>query len=67
MWLAFPIDAPVRPSSPAVPVNEEGEVGIMEEELAIESFDRDGDYVFAGDEIERGIGMVKKWLSLQRF
>ena len=67
MWFAFPVDAPVWPSSPAVPVDKEGEVSVVEEELAIKPFDRDWDDVFAGDKVEGGIGVVEKWLGLQSF
>ena len=35
----------------------------MEKEFAVEPFDRDWDYVFTIDKVERGIGVVEKRLS----
>jgi len=35
--LTFPINSPIRSSSPTIAVNEERELGIIEEEFAIES------------------------------
>lgn len=53
MWGAFPLDLPVGPCAPAVTVDEEAKVGVVEEKLAVETLDVDGTNVFlAGDEIE---------------
>lgn len=50
---AFPLDLPVGSCSPAVAVDEKAEIGVVEEELAVETFDVDGPNVFlAGDEIK---------------
>ena len=48
----FPIDQPVRSSSPAVPIHEERKICIVEEKFAVESFDRYWYVVFPSDEIQ---------------
>ncbi len=63
-WFSFPIDYPIRSGSPPVAVNEEREVSVVEKEFAIEAFDGDGTNVFASDEVQGGVGMVKERLSL---
>lgn len=58
--LAFPGNLPVLPGSPAVSIDEEGEVGIVEEKLAVEPLDVDGFGIFlSGDKVERCVGLVE--------
>lgn len=38
---AFPVDLPLRPGPPAVPVDEERELRVVEEELAVQPLDVD--------------------------
>lgn len=64
---AFPIDQPIWPGSPAISVDEEREIGVVEEEFAVEPFDGDGDDVFSGDKVKRGIRMVEKRLRFECF
>lgn len=53
MWSAFPLDLPIGPCAPAVAVDEEAKVGVVEEKFAIETLDVDGTNVFlARDKIE---------------
>jgi len=60
LGLAFPGNLPVLPGSPAVPIDKEGEVGIVEKEFAVEPLNMDGFGVFlSGDKIEGGVGLVK--------
>ena len=61
----FPIYYPVRSRPPTVAIHKEREVGVMEKELAIEPLNGDRNNVFASDEIERGIGVIKKRLRLK--
>ena len=61
----FPIDEPIRSRSPAVAVDEEGEVRVVQEKLAVEAFNRDWVIVFTGDKVKRGICVVKQRLRLQ--
>ena len=44
-------------------VDKEREISIMEEEFTVKSFDGDRNYVFAGHEVQRGIGMIEKGLG----
>lgn len=65
--LPLPVDLPVRARAPAVPVHEEGEVGVVEQEVAVEALDVDGlDVLAARDEVERGVGLVQQRLALER-
>ena len=65
---AFPCDLPIRSRTPAVAVNEKAEVGIVEEELPIQTFYVDGsDILLTCDEVERRIGLVEQGLSLGGF
>ncbi len=56
---AFPIDQPVWPRSPTVAVHEEGEVRVVKEELAIESFNGDRHVVLSSNEVKGGVCVVK--------
>ena len=58
LWPTFPRDQPVWPCSPSVSIHEKGEFVVVKEELSIETFDRDRNYILAGDEIQGGVGMV---------
>ena len=61
LWLTFPIDLPVRSGSPTVAIDEEGEVGIVEQKLAVQPLDVDRlEVLLACDEIQRGIGLVEQ-------
>lgn len=52
LWCAFPGDFPIRPSPPAVSVDKETKVGVIEQELAIQPLDVDGlDVFFPRDKI----------------
>ena len=59
LWRSFPLNFPVLSRSPAVTVDEEGEVGIVEEELAVQTLYVDRLDVFLScDKVQRGIGLV---------
>lgn len=58
--ISLPGDLPVRPSTPAIPVDEKREITIVQEELAIHPLNVNGFHVFLScDEIKRGIGLVQ--------
>ena len=61
--LSLPRDFPIRPGSPSVSIDKKGEIRVAEEKFAIESLnvDRLG-VLFACNEIEGGIGLVKERL-----
>ena len=61
----FPVYDPVRSRSPTIPIHKEREVSVVEQKFTVEPFDRDRNDIFASDEIERGIGVIEKWLSLK--
>ena len=61
----FPIYNPVRSRPPTISIHKEGEVSVVEKKFAIEPFDRNGNDIFASDEIERGIRVVEKRLGLK--
>lgn len=57
--ISLPRDLPVRPSTPAIPVDEKREIAVVQEELAIHPLNVDRFHVFFPcDEIKRGIGLV---------
>jgi hypothetical protein len=65
---SFPLDPPIWPCPPAVPVHEETEVGVAEKKFRIETLDVNGFGVFlAGHEVKGGIGCIKKGLDVRRF
>ena len=65
---SLPLNLPVLSSSPAVAVDEEGEVGVVEQELAVQALDVDWlDVLFSCDEVKRGIGLVQERLALCGF
>ena len=50
---AFPLDLPVRPCAPPVAIDEKAEIGVVEEEFAVETLDVNGTNVlFPGDKIK---------------
>lgn len=55
---SFPVDEPVLSGSPAVPVDKEREIRVVEKEFAIESFDGYRYIVFPFDKIQRRIGVI---------
>lgn len=58
--ISLPGNLPVRPSTPAIPVDEKREIAIVQEELAIHPLNMDRLHVFLPcDEIKRGIGLVQ--------
>ena len=64
--LALPGDAPIGPGAPAVAVDEEGEVGVVEQELAVQTLDVDGfGLLLARHKVEGGIGLVEQRLGLE--
>lgn len=66
--LAFPSDFPVLPRPPAVSIDEKGEVGIIEEEFAVEPLDVDRLGVFfSRDKVEGCISLIKELLSFKCF
>ncbi len=65
--LALPVDFPVRTGAPTVSIHEEREVGVVEQEVAVQALDVDGlDVLLARDKVERGVGLVQQRLPLQR-
>lgn len=51
--VAFPSNSPVWSSSPSITVNEEGEIGIIEQELSVEPLNMDRfDVFFSCHEIQ---------------
>ena len=64
---SFPIYQPIWSSPPTVAIDEEREVRIMEEEFAIEPFNRDRYYVFSCDKVKRCVCVVQQRLSLESF
>lgn len=62
----FPIYHPVRSLPPTISVDEEREIGVVEKKFAIEPFDGDRDDILTKDKIERGIGVIEKWLGFKR-
>lgn len=65
---ALPLDLPVRPCTPAVAINKEAEVRVVEQEFPIQTFYVDWLHtLLARDEVERGIGLVEQRLPFSRF
>lgn len=65
--VAFPLDLPVRPRAPAVSIDEEAKVRIVEEEFPVQAFNVNRPYVLlACDKIERSVGLIQEGLSLRR-
>lgn len=61
----FPVDDPVRPRPPPVAIDEEGEVGIMQQELAIQPFNGHWNVILSGHKIQRSVGIIQKRLRLK--
>lgn len=63
---ALPLDAPVGARAPAVAVDKERELAVVEQELAVEALDVDRSHVLlARDEVERGVGLVEEGLRFE--
>lgn len=66
LWQALPVDPPVRSCAPAIAVDEERELRVVEQELAVETLDVDGaNVLLPRDEVERRVGLVEERLRLQ--
>lgn len=66
--IPLPADLPVGARSPAVAVDEEGEIAVVEEEFSVQAFDVDGFDVFSPrDEVEGRVGLVQQGLCLGGF
>ena len=66
--VSFPLNLPVGTRSPAVPVDEEAEVGVVEQKLAIETLDVDRPDILApSDKVKRGVSLVEQRLPFSRF
>jgi hypothetical protein len=62
------LDLPVRAGSPAIAVDEEAEVGVVEKKFAVQALDVDGFDVFlSGDEVQGGVGLVEEGLTFGGF
>ena len=56
---SFPLNLPVLSRSPSVPVDEEREVRVVKEELAVQTLYVDRlDVLLSCDEVQRGIGLI---------
>ena len=61
LWCSLPLNSPVLSRTPAISVDEEGELRIVEQEFAIETLNVDWlDVLAACDKVQRSIGLVKK-------
>ncbi len=65
--LPFPVDHPVGSRPPAIAIDKQRELAVVEQKLAVESLDVDRlEVLFARHEIERGVGLVKQRLPVER-
>lgn len=65
--VALPRNLPIRTRPPAVAIDEERKLGIVQEELAIEPFEVDGfDVLLPCDKVQRRIGLVEEGLRFER-
>ena len=56
---SFPLDLPILSRSPPIAVDKEGEVRIVEEELAVQTLDVDRlDVLLSCNEVQRGISLI---------
>jgi len=68
LWLTFPINSPIWSCPPSISIDKEREFGIVEEELAIETFDMNrSNILFAGDKVKRSVCLIKEGLCFQSF
>jgi hypothetical protein len=64
----FPLDLPVRARTPAISIDEEAEIRIVEQELPIQTFYVNGLYaLLARDEIKGGVGLIEEGLAFSCF
>ena len=67
LWGTFPIEAPVGPRSPSVAIDKEGELAVIEQELAVETFNMNWlNAVLPCHEVERRVGLIEEGLRLER-
>ena len=65
--LSLPGDAPIGSGAPPVPIDEEGEIGVIEQELAIQTLDMDRfRLLLARHEVQRRVRLVEQRLGLER-
>ena len=58
--VALPLDQPVREGPPAVAIDEEAEIRIAQQEIAVDAFDVYRSQVFfCGDKVERSVGLIE--------
>lgn len=61
LWSSFPGDLPVLSSSPPIPIDEETEVRIVEQELAVKTLNMNWlDIFFSCDEVKGRVCLVEK-------
>ncbi len=59
LWCSFPLDSPVLASSPAISVDKEGEIGVIEEELAVQTLYVNGlNVLLSRHEVEGGVSLI---------
>ena len=65
--LSLPGDAPIGSGAPPVPIDEEGEIGVIEQELAVQALDMDRfRLLLARHEVQRSVRLVEQRLGLER-
>ena len=65
--LSLPGDAPIGSGAPPVPIDEEGEIGVIEQELAVQALDMDRfRLLLARHEVQRRVRLVEQRLGLER-
>lgn len=65
--VALPQDLPIRTRAPAVAVDEERKVAVVEEELAVHPLNMNWLHIlFAGNEVEGRVGLIQQRLRLRR-
>src|SRR5690242_5390129 len=65
---ALPLYFPILSCAPAVPVDEERKIRIIEQELAIQPLNMYGlDVFLASDKVQRRVGLVEQGLSFSCF
>lgn len=66
--IPFPANLPVGTGTPTIPIHEEGEIAVVQEEFPIQSLNVDRAYVFSSrHKVERRIGLVEKGLGFRCF
>jgi hypothetical protein len=63
---SLPVDTPLRSCPPSITIDEEGELRVVQEELAVETLNMDWlDVLFTRNEIERSISLIEQRLCLE--